>query len=327
MIKNFFKIAIINLIRLLFIISFIICFGIIFGDNNRLISIGLVTGLIMYKNVSIGINPKQAPFVLIGLCLLIGLSSINIFNIYFAIILNLIIVYIYMTFTTINISFKTYVPFNLMYAFSQMYKIEENEISLRIIAFLCGGILLAIVHYVKHKNEPKENTKTIKQLFEKIHWRCKTNIFSIKMTIGVAITIFFVNFFQIQKGLWILMTVMALIEPHFTNIKLKIKHRLIGTILGIIIFYLLFGGLIPSKYFTIITGLLTYIYTFVKRYDLQTMFVTISALNATTGVFDTIYQSGFYRISFVFIGTFISLFIIIVEKLLNKLVKEYPSKD
>lgn len=293
-----------------------------------LISIGLVTGLLMYKSVSIGINPKQAPFVLIGLCLLIGLSSaISIFNIYFAIILNLVVVYLYMTFTTINISFKTYVPFSLMYAFSQMYKIQPSEIPTRIIAFLCAGILLAVVHYVKHKNEPEENTKTIKQLFEKMHWRCKTNIFNIKMAIGVAITIFLVDFFQIQKGLWILMTVMALIEPHFTNIKLKIKHRLIGTILGVIMFYLLFGGLIQSKYFAIITGLLTYIYTFVKRYDLQTMFVTISALNATTGVFDTIYQSGFYRISFVFIGTFIALVIIVIEKLLDKLVKEYPSEN
>ncbi len=324
--KSFLKLEIKNLITLVLIVAFIIVFSAIFGSENQLIGVGLVTGLMMFYSVDLGLNKKQAPFIILGICMLMAISNIvSIYNIYLAIVFNIFTIYIFMTLSTVHLMYKTYMPFILMYIFAEGMPIEQNQITKRVLAFILSGVLLTLVYCIKHRK--LQNGKTVKDIYKDISLSKETTIFNIKMTLGITIAMFLTEFFNIEKGMWISITVMSLTQPHFSMTKERIKHRFLGTVIGVVCFFILFGGLIPSEFFGIIVAILSYIYTFMKSYWIQIIFVTINSLNAANGVFNTSYKAGAYRVSFIFLGILISLFIVFLEKMLDRKVKEYPSDE
>lgn len=324
--KGFFKLAVKNLITLLLIIAFIVLFSAILGNENQLIGVGLVTGLIMFYNIDLGLDRKQAPFIILGLCLLMGISNIvSFYNVFLAILVNAITIYLFMTLSTVHLMYKTYMPFILIYIFAEGTIVEQGHMFKRLLAFILSGVLLALVYCIRHRK--LENGKTIKDIYSNISISRETTVFNIKITLGLTIAMFLTEFFNIEKGMWISITVMSLTEPHFSMTKEKIKHRFLGTIIGIICFFILFGGLIPNEFLGIILAILSYIYTFVKSYWVKIIFITINSLNAANGVFNTAYKAGVYRLSFIFIGVLIVLFVVFLEKMLDKKVKQYPKDE
>ncbi|WP_250277729.1 FUSC family protein [[Clostridium] colinum] len=224
-----------------------------------------------------------------------------------------------MTLTTVNLSHKTYIPFALMYVFAEGSPINREQIVSRFLSFILSGIILSSIYYIRHKK--LESERTIKDIFNSISISKETTVFNIKMTLGLTVAFFLTKFFGIEKGMWISMTVMSLTQPNFHLIKKRIQHRFFGTVVGGIFFLILFGGLIPEKFFGVITAILSYIYTFAKSYYIQIIFVTINALNAANGIFDTLYHGYIYRLSFIFIGIVIVLIIVFLEKMLDKKVE------
>ncbi|WP_250277730.1 hypothetical protein [[Clostridium] colinum] len=96
--KDFLKLAIKNLLTLLLVIAFIVVFSVILGEENKLIGVGLITGVIMFYNIDLGFNRKQAFFIILGICLLMGISNIiSFYNIYLAVLFNIATIFIFMT--------------------------------------------------------------------------------------------------------------------------------------------------------------------------------------------------------------------------------------
>lgn len=321
--KSILQLAIKNLLTLLLIVVFIIIFSAIFGSENQLIGVGLITGMIMFKQIDLGLNKKQAPFIIFTICIFMAISNIvSFYSAFLGIIFNIFNIYLFMSLSTVHLAYKTYIPFVLMYIFADGVPIEASQIKNRVLSFLISGIFLSLIYAISHRK--LENGKTIKDIFKEMSLTKETTVFNIKMTLGLTIAMFLINYFNIQKGMWISITVMSLTQPHFHITKERIKHRSLGTIIGFILYLLIFGGLIPTQFLGIITALLAYIYTFIKNYYIQIIFITINSLNAAKGIFNTSYQAGIYRLSFIFLGIIIALFTIFIEKMLDKKVKIYP---
>lgn len=64
-----------NLLKLVFITLFVGVFSQIFGTNNSLTWVCVLIGTMMYWYMDIGINIKQAPFVIVLMFLQIGFSN------------------------------------------------------------------------------------------------------------------------------------------------------------------------------------------------------------------------------------------------------------
>ncbi|WP_300382116.1 FUSC family protein, partial [Clostridium sp.] len=136
--------------------------------------------------------------------------------------------------------------------------------------------------------------------------------FAIRMAIGVAIAMAIGNYFNLEKSMWIGLTVMSLTEPHFDQTKEKIKYRLFGTFLGALIFMIIFKFVIPKSLTIYVVLLLNYTYMFIKEYKARMVFTTMNALGATMVLYD-ISVSVPMRISFILGGTVIAF---IVNKVL-----------
>lgn len=324
--KKILKLAIKNLLMLLFIVGFVVVFTAIFGAENQLLGVGLITGLIVFYQIDMGLDSKQAPIIIFILCILMAFANlVNYYNIYLGIIANIIVISVFMTLSTVHLMYKTYIPFVLMHIFAEAMPLQEGQLFKRFLAFFVSGVLLSLIYHMKHKN--LKNGKTIKQIIDNIYISRETTVFNLKMMIGLSIAMFLSLLFKIEKGMWISMTVMSLTQPHFHITKERIKYRFLGTIIGFCAFLLIFEGFIPDKYLGIITAILAYAYTFMKHYFIQIIFVTINSLNAADGVFDTSYHSGIYRLYFVFLGMVIVLIVIMFEKMLDKKVTLYPDDE
>ncbi|MEG1742007.1 MAG: FUSC family protein [Acetivibrio sp.] len=68
---------------------------------------------------------------------------------------------------------------------------------------------------------------------------------------------------------------------------LRIKHRTIGTILGILIFIVVFQYLVPPKYVFILVFLIGYINNFIKEYKYTQILNAVNAINASLVMLDT----------------------------------------
>ena len=79
--------------------------------------------------------------------------------------------------------------------------------------------------------------------------RCQVNrSYLLRMSFGVSLAMLIGSLFEISKPLWISIVVMSLTQLEFTETLTRIKHRFVGTLVGIIIFFIFFQYLIPQQY-------------------------------------------------------------------------------
>lgn len=309
--KDFFKLAIKNLCLISFIIIFVLLFSGIFGSENLLIGVALISGILMFKSIGTGLDKNQAPFVIFGICILIMICNLLSFiNMYLSIFINAIAIFALMLFFTVRLHYKTYMPFILFYIFAQGTPIPEGRAIYRISAFILSGLILAIVHFIFNKKD--ENTKKVSEIFSALNLQNESYVFTLKMTIGITTAMFFSDMLGVAKGMWISITVMSLTQPDFEVTKNRIKWRISGTLIGAIIYLIFFEFILPDSSIIFISFILSYVYTFLKHYHIQMVFITINALNAAKGIF-TSGHSIIFRLSFLFLGVLIALIIVFLE--------------
>ena len=180
--------------------------------------------------------------------------------------------------------YKAYIPFILIYIFDQSNIAVGEDFYTRMVSLIVGGIITGVVYYFRHKNL-KEGIH-ISKIMKDIDITSPRFIISIRMAIGVSIAILIGTLLGLQRTMWISMSVMSLTQLEFETTKERFKHRIVYTLIGAVAFVLLFQVLIPEKYNGLASIILSYIYTFIKDYKHQIIFITVNALSASMLIFD-----------------------------------------
>ena len=275
--KNLFMIACI-------IISVSLC-SMMFGSDNSLTWVGIIVGIMLYWNLDIGINKKEAPIVILALFIFTGIANrIAEINPILGIFVNLISIFLIMYIPSEKPEYKAYIPFILIYIFDQSNIAVGEDFYTRMVSLVVGGIITGAVYYFRHKNS--EEGIHISKIMKDIDITSPRFIISIRMAIGVSIAILIGTLLGLQRTMWISMSVMSLTQLEFETTKERFKHRIVYTLIGAVAFVLLFQVLIPEKYNGLASIILSYIYTFIKDYKHQIIFITVNALSASMLIFD-----------------------------------------
>ena len=274
-----------NLLKLVFITLFVGVFSQIFGTNNSLTWVGIIVGIMLYWNLDIGINKKEAPIVILALFIFTGIANrIAEINPILGIFVNLISIFLIMYIPSEKPEYKAYIPFILIYIFDQSNIAVGEDFYTRMVSLVVGGIITGAVYYFRHKNS--EEGIHISKIMKDIDITSPRFIISIRMAIGVSIAILIGTLLGLQRTMWISMSVMSLTQLEFETTKERFKHRIVYTLIGAVAFVLLFQVLIPEKYNGLASIILSYIYTFIKDYKHQIIFITVNALSASMLIFD-----------------------------------------
>lgn len=303
------KVLIGKLILLIGIIIFISIFSSIFGSNNTLIGVVIITAILMFSSMNLSLEFKDAILGIIVFFSAMGITSYFVkYHPYIGIVVDFILVFLMTYIFSIDTKKKLYLPFILCYVFLQGSPATDSELPIRIVSLFIGGALVAIIYYLTHRKAEEEDRRTIKDMLSNIDIHSLQTNFSLRMAIGITIAIFIGTIFDFTKGMWITSTVLSLTQPYYNDIKEKIGQRLVGTVIGAIIFIILFNFLIPKFLDSIVLLVIGYIYSFIKPYKIQMIFVTLNSLAAAMILFDSTISVPM-RIFFVIIGIVIAVLV------------------
>ncbi|MEE0253051.1 MAG: FUSC family protein [Acutalibacteraceae bacterium] len=269
-----------------FIILFIVGFSALFGPTATYSGVCVVTALLMFLKLDIGIKHTQAPFVIFGLFVLTGLSAFAAaVNPWLGILVNFITVCAIMVLSGQRAEYRSFMPFLLCYIFTQSTPVYGIDFGMRIASLAAGGALVGIIYFIVHRKKPCpkvgilgaiKNTATA-------YSSVKTRFF-LRMAIGMTIAMFIGDMIGSSRTLWLSLPILSLtqLKPHET--AHRTVYRIFATIVGGIVYIAIFDFIIPAEYLNLGLLISGYIYTYITKYQFQQIFVVISALGSAHSI-------------------------------------------
>lgn len=275
-----------NFLKVIIIISFVILFSKIFGSINTLTGISILVALMTFWCIDIGINKKQAPFIIVLLFLLTGISNrLAMFNPILGLIINFATTFLITYIPSNKPEYKAYMAFILCFIFNESNPATGHDFFTRMISLLIGSLLVAVVYIFRHRKSDLKYD-SVQGHLKNIDITSDRFIVSIKMAIGVSIAMLIGTLLGLKRTMWIAISVMSLTQIDFEQTKIRFKNRIISTILGSIVFVILFQLLVPDEYDFIASLVLTYIYAFLTDYKYQVILITVNSLSSALALFD-----------------------------------------
>ncbi|MGL5820302.1 MAG: FUSC family protein, partial [Sarcina sp.] len=130
--------------------------------------------------------------------------------------------------------------------------------------------------------------------------------YALRLAIIGVISIFIVQIFNFNEGKWMVFTIFSVIQPYTENSMIRVKERINGTIIGVIIVVIAFMIFKNTAMRSIIILGAGYLNTFVKQYQKLIILVTISAVASIALEQDKIFSLGVSRLFFVVIGALLA---------------------
>lgn len=143
--------------------------------------------------------------------------------------------------------------------------------------------------------------------------------YAFRLALGITISAFIVDFFNIQEGRWIIYTVNSLTQPFYEKSKEKTKDRLIATVIGIAIIAIVFFFIKGSTARSLTIMVISYLFSYSTTYKYRMITATVSAVGAAALYGNAIVLSV-DRIVFVIVGAIIAV-------ILSKFVFPYKAED
>ena len=137
-----------------FIMAFVITFKIIFGDKNILVGVMGITAILMLTQINLTVSPGKNLVKLLIINLGIGIFTYlaNI-NIWAAIPINFIGIFIIAYTFYYNLKSPVYLPFTLQYMFLLATPITAAELPRRLLSLLVAPIGIMLIQFVVNKNK------------------------------------------------------------------------------------------------------------------------------------------------------------------------------
>lgn len=304
-----FKLLFGNLVLIVGIIIFVSVFSRVFGVENSLLSVGVITAILMCGVIEIDLPMRESIISIMAVLIISVFSSyLSRWNLLVGVLINFITVFFTIYIFSNKVDTKSFLPFILCYVFLEGNPVSIESLPLRVVATVVGAILIALAYYINHKKQQEFAYSSLYKQLTSIKKESLQFNFAFRMAIGVAIAMLVGNYFKFEKSMWISITVMSLTQPHFQQTKQRIKYRVFGTILGALIFVVMFNFLVPENLSTYVLLFLSYVYTFIKEYKVQIVFITMNSLGSAMLLYG-MSASVIMRINFILLGAVIAFII------------------
>ncbi len=304
-----FKLLLEKALLLLFIIIFVTIYASIFGSENTLAGVAVITSILMFQYVDVAMPFKEALWTIpISWILIACVTHWSHYSLYFLIPLNFISIFALIYIYTHKVETKAYLPFILCYVFMEGNPVSNEAFIRRFLALTISGLMVAASYYISHRKKEDKQYPSYKQLATTFSPSSLRFNFALRLALGLSIAMFIGFLFGFTKSMWISISVMSLTQPYQEDTRLRIKHRVMSTIIGAALFILLFEYIVPEQYSSLVLLLLSYLYMFVNDYWIQIIFITLNSLGAAMVLLDTS-TAAYTRVLFVICGAIIAFII------------------
>ena len=323
--KSFLKKLLSNTLLFVFIILFVKGFSMVFGQENTLVGVAAVIGLLVFLTENLMDRPFANGARLFMLSQFLGISAFLSSNYpYAGIGFNFLALFV----TGYALSYKMdkvlIIPFGLQYLFMLYTPVSAQQLPMRLLALGCGIILIMLVQLLVNRNKPShqplfahvrtndDHVTKLRLANKELTLHYTRAAYALRIGIVTAVAAFLVFYFQIPQGRWIVYTVFSLTELYSENCLSRSKERLEGSIIGVLIIIVLFFFIKDNT----LRGLLVlaggYMDTFTNSYRQKMICVTISVV-ASISIIEGTAMTAVYRIGCVLAGIVLA---VIADKLI-----------
>lgn len=264
---------------LVFILVFIGGFKGIFGPTSLYVGVFVLTGLLMFKEMPLGVSLKRQWLLVpafYGLVTVVPYWLTLVLPEFVKLFLVASTVLIILLVLVRTLQYQSYIPFLMLFALNQQ---DRTPIGPRLVAALVGGLVVVLVAVLYRKERAKNWPDSLEKAAFKPSLQQNQSLI-IKLTAGILCAYLVGQWLGAVKVGWIMLTVISLTQPDLALTRQKSGQRLTATVIGLLIFTLLFLVLVPKTYFATLLIGISYAYMFVKTYFVKMIFNTVNALNA-----------------------------------------------
>lgn len=148
------KLVVSKTILFIFILLFVTVFKSFFGDENTLIAVTTVIAMLMYLERDLTVNPWRNFFILFLINVSQGiLGYIATVNMWLAIPLNFIAMFIVGYFFSYNLKKPLYIAYGLQYLFILTVPVPLDAMPMRLLSLISGVIIIIVVQLLINKNK------------------------------------------------------------------------------------------------------------------------------------------------------------------------------
>ncbi len=150
------------------IILFVLLFQNLFGADNTLIGVTVITAALMLLKRDFTIEPTRYLAYLIGLNLFLGIAAfIATKNLWIALPINFITVFAIGFLLCFDLKSNLYIPFGLQYLFMLSAPVSEGQLGIRLLSLTVGSIFIMLLQMIFNKNRlSKSGNKFINNIFK-----------------------------------------------------------------------------------------------------------------------------------------------------------------
>lgn len=304
-------------ITLLFCFAFVAGYSTLFGSDNSVVGVVVLLCLMVFRNADFGVNAKESIGVLgvFFLILIIGPHAANQTGASTGLGINIVSLLAMMLLGCHNPLMSNQSTIVLGYLLLYGYDVTGNSYRFRIIGLAVGCILTTIVFYRNHADRTYK--RRLKDVLAEFRMDSLRSRWQICLVLCVPVVIFISEICHLPRAMWAGIAAMSAIVPFMSDMKVRVRDRIIGNIAGGICFLLLYF-LLPSSIYTYI-GIIGGIGVgFSVKYGWQAVFNTFGALAIATETFglkEAIHLRIFQNVfGVIFALVFCALFNLILEK-------------
>lgn len=295
------------LLNVAFSSAFIMLFSVLFGVSNSIAGLAVLLSIMAFRFSDLGIRTSHSVFcmfIIFGI-LAIGPKVSNLVPIGWAFCINIICIFLLMILGSHNVVMFNHSTLVLSYLLLQGYDVSGHTYKMRLLGLLVGAIITSFILY--HNHRKIKYKRSLKNIFQEFSLSSTRTRWQLRMTLGVSSVLLIANLLGLPKAYWLGIAAMSVTFPFKNDIAERVKFRALGSILGSILFLVVYFVL-PESWHGII-GILGGIGTGLSvHYGWQTAFNSMSAISIAVSVLGMKYAILFRIFNNIFSALYIWLF-------------------
>lgn len=271
----------------LFCVLFISGYNVLFGSENSTIGVAVLTTLFIFLKNDFGYDGKQASLSLMGLLAVMVIApKLSLMNPFVGIAVNFSAIMMILVLSSYDVEQDNHVPFLLGYIFSQGYDVTGPLFTKRVISILVGAVLIGGIYFLRTRKKTYE--LNVKDVIKSLDIHKENTQWYLKLAITLTFVMFLGDVFNYPRTIWINFAVLSLTYHQHEESARRMKYRLPATIIGSIVFFIVFEYLVPQSMHSTIVFLTGFLMMFINSYFRKTIANSFNALSSAM----LIYSSG-----------------------------------
>lgn len=284
--KNVLKLIISKVPIFLCCALFIGGYGKLFGSENSIIGVAILTTLLIFLKNDFGYDAKQASLFLGILTVLTVVGpKLSLINPFMGIIINFFAIMMILVLSCYDVEQDNHVPFLLGYIFSQGYDVTGVLFTKRLISIVIGAALVAGIYFLRTRKSTYE--LKVLDVIKSNNIHNKNTQWYLKLAITLTVVMFLGDLFDYPRTIWISFAVLSLTYHQNEERKRRVKYRLPATIIGCSVFFILFEYVIPLSMQGMIAAATGFGMMFINTYFRKTIANSFSALISSMLMYST----------------------------------------